>query len=245
MGYDPSFVHPFDGHSGRMGGHFLCWPSPTGSLAVIAGQSVEEEEEGAGTVTYDSIGTVAHVEADTSITVTPPEGSNGDYLILGCVDDKDQALTDLDGFTLLDSVTSSSSRLSVAYIVDAGAANYDIIATTDTELTCVIVRLTKNQGTFNIADYATTAVSGVASTATIPDNTVDQDGCIALTFMGNDDLVSQTEPTGPGTSLVYYDTADPMLQVFQKSVNTGTITGDEIDNDYGDISIIQLVVEAE
>lgn len=208
---------------------------------------IEAAATGTDTVTYENAGSIAHVEAGTSVTVTPGIGDTGDLLILACADDTNQALNSLDGFTLITSVSSSSSRLSVAYQTDAGDPSYTIGVPASTELTCGIIRLSKDSGTWAIQDND--SVSALASTSvTATSVTASKGDSILLVFYGNDDpQMSSTEPTGV-TNAISYEVADsdPYLWAYYDAVDTGATSTHALSvGGVSDLSAISIVVEAQ
>lgn len=217
---------------------FAIGLGPVGARIVAGGG-------GAGTVSYSSIGTVAHVEANTDVATTAPSNSSGDLLIAVVSDDTDQALTDFDGFTLITSQSQSSHRLSVGYIVADGTTAYTFVSGSS-EKTAVILRLTKDDGTWNIADYDSASAS--ASEVDLPALTVDQDDSMVIVAYGNDDnFGTDTNPSDDGmTVAVEYTAADPRMSVFYQAADTGTFASVSVDpTAASDATLIGIVVEAE
>ena len=206
---------------------------------------IETGGGGAGTVSYASTGSFTAV-SDATNEATAPSNSSGDLLIACVSDDADQAVTGWDGFTQITSQTQSSHRLSVAYIVADGTTSYTFTKAGASSSVAFIFRLTKDQGTWTIADFDSAGASAAA--VTCPDMTVGTDNSMALIIYGNDDDFDLDEtPTGM-TLIAEYDTLDPRLAAWYQSydISGSPVTDKTCDTiSGGDQTIIGVVVEAQ
>lgn len=199
---------------------------------------------GAGVVSFGAAGSVGTVAAGTALSLTAPTNSSGDLLLAIVSDDTDQAISDFDGFTLITSQSQSSHRLSIGYLVADGSTAYSITLPASTDSSGVIIRLTKDTGTWNVADFE--SVGATAADPTLPDVTVSNDNSILIVAYGNDD--DNATVTGPSgmTEAASYTAADPRLSAWYLAQDTGTVSGVTVGvSEASDSTLIGVVVEAQ
>jgi hypothetical protein len=211
--------------------------------AVIAAKNGAASPPAAGTVSYVSSSSVAHGEGVTTLNVASPTGGgDGDLLIASCCTDIDQAITDFDGFSLIDDHTISTSRLSVAQLVDAGAASYDFAVASADGLSCAISRFSKTSGTWTIVGAASAGVT--VDPVTVPSVTVTTDNSILYVAHGNDDASGLNAAPADMTQAYIYTADDPQLIAWYQAVDAGTIS-DKTVKAGGDKSVVVFSIEAQ
>lgn len=214
-------------------GQSFQYPLPAGSSS-------------AGTITFvgDSTGAIAN---DSDIDVFVPAGvSDGDILVMGILDDTDQGQTNLvsQGWTRQDSVSSSSSRLTVAYkIASSEPASYTITTAGGSQKSAIMLCYSKSAGTWAINESVNNSATGTSvSTSGV---TFSQAGNFVV-FFGNDDAVDVSTPPSGMTATESVSGSSSRIYGYREAIGSSGDQSATVEvGSSSDISIIGLSLEAQ
>jgi len=218
-------------------------------LMMLFRQSYTPSVGGGGTVTYGSTGVSSAVVGNTTLTLAPPAGiSDGEFLGAVVFDDTDQPLTGLDGFTLITSQTSSSSRMSVLKkIASSESGSYAFSSAGSSDKGGFVFRCSKTSGTFSTSVFSSTFVE--SPTTTISSTAVDVPAnSMLLIAYGSDDTIALLSDPADGTMTEIEGTAlvsGRMAGWYEDYISLeNSVTESVTPNTGADQSIISVVIEA-